>query len=162
VTARQLSTIGLHLDDDADKAIPQQSPKSGVGLEVIRWVRAQLSNIVATGLEFALVTLLLKTHVYYLVAAAAGAVLGAVVDFSIKKWWAFAAHGGMLHKQMFRYAVVSAASAGLNCAIAYVLVDGLKMLELPGVIVAAVIVGVAWNYPMQRFHVFAGALGGIH
>ena len=130
-------------------------------MEVARLLKAQLSNIAATGAEFALVALLLTTQIYYLVAAALGAVLGAVIDFSIKKWWAFSARGGMLRTQMLRYTVVSAASAGLNCAVAYALVDGLKMLKLPGVILAAAIIGVVWNYPMQRFFVFAGAVGGI-
>jgi putative flippase GtrA len=132
------------------------------GAEVTRFSKAQFSTAVATGLEWALLTLLVTMHVNYLIAAVLGAILGAVIDFSMKKWWAFDAGGGLLHAQGIKYAFVSALSAGLNCLVAYVLVEGLKMSALPALILASVLIGIGWNYPMHRLYVFSGAVGKPH
>ncbi len=93
--------------------IPPLSSIKNWGTEAARFCKAQFSTSFATGLDWVLMTLLLMVNVNYLIASALGAALGAVTDFSLKKWWAFNARGGMLHKQGIRYAVVSALSAGL-------------------------------------------------
>ena len=128
---------------------------SGFWAEVRRIVRAQISTGIATGLEWLLMTGLILVHVHYLAAAVAGALLGAVTDFSIKKWWVFGAGAGMLRMQAVRYALVSAASAALNAAFAYALVDGIGLPPIPGVILASVLIGLTWNYPLHRLFVFA-------
>jgi putative flippase GtrA len=129
------------------------------GEEAARFLKAQFSTGVATGLDWGLLTLLLMIHVHYIIAAALGAAVGAVIDFSLKKWWAFDAQGGLLHAQGIRYAFVSALSAGLNCLVAYILVEGLTMSALPALILASVVIGLGWNYPMHRLYVFAEAAG---
>ncbi len=122
--------------------------------ELIRVAKAQLSSGIATGSEWLLMTGLVLAGVHYLIAAALGAVLGAGIDFSIKKWWVFSAGAGVLHAQAIRYAVVSGASAGLNSAAAYALVGGIGLPEIPGVILASIVVGLAWKYPLHRLFVF--------
>ncbi len=128
-------------------------------VEASRFGKAQFSSSFATGLHWILMTLLLMAHVNYLIATTLGAVLGAITDFSLKKWWAFDARGGMLHKQGIRYAMVSLLSAGFNALVAFILVEGLRMEEWPALILASVIVGLGWNYPMHRLYVFAGFVG---
>jgi putative flippase GtrA len=56
--------------------------------------------------------------------------------------------------EALRYAGVSAASAGLNCVLAYLLVDRLYAPKVPGAIAASVVIGLVWNYPLHRFYVF--------
>jgi putative flippase GtrA len=131
----------------------------GWWLEASRFGKAQFSSSFATGLHWVLMTLLLMVHVNYLIATTCGAVLGAVTDFSLKKWWAFSARGGILYKQGLRYALVSALSAGFNALVAFILVEGLHMEEWPALMLASVIVGLGWNYPMHRLYVFAGFVG---
>ncbi|MBN1961180.1 MAG: GtrA family protein [Deltaproteobacteria bacterium] len=161
MSMQQQTTVcpNINIDSDIDDVTFSSSQPSAsiFKIEIARLARSQLSSLIATGVDFAIVALLLSLRVHYLIAAVLGVLIGAGIDFSIKKWWAFAARGGMLHRQMLRYAMVSATSAGLNALIAYILVDGLQMQEFTGVAIAAAIVGIAWNYPMQRFHVFAGA-----
>jgi putative flippase GtrA len=65
----------------------------------------------------------------------------------------------MLHKQGIRYAMVSLLSAGFNALVAFILVEGVRMEEWPALILASVIVGLGWNYPMHRLYVFAGFVG---
>jgi len=117
-------------------------------------VRAQVSTGIATGLEWLLMTGLLLAHVHYLNAVVAGAILGAAIDFSLKRWWVFSAGPGIFGTQAVRYTLVSTASVGLNAAAAYGLVGVAGAPPLPGVILASIFVGVGWNYPMHRFFVY--------
>jgi putative flippase GtrA len=131
------------------------SGRGRVAAEVARFVRANLSSALASGLEWVFVTALVVVGAHYLAAAAAGAITGAVTDFSLKRHWAFdRAHQAPLGREGVRYLGVSAGSLALNLPVAYGLVDGLGIPAVPGVIAASVIVGLAWNYPLHRWWVF--------
>ena len=129
--------------------------RRGLATEIGRFVRANLSSSVASGLEYLLVTGLVLAGVHYLAAATAGAVTGAVTDFSLKRHWAFhrAVKGTVQHEGL-RYLAVSSASLAINLALSYGLVDGLLLPAVPGVIAASILVGLAWNYPLHRYYVF--------
>ena len=129
--------------------------RRGLATEIGRFVRANLSSSIASGLEYLLVTGLVLARVHYLAAATAGAVTGAVTDFSLKRHWAFnrAVKGTVQHEGL-RYLAVSSASLALNLALSYGLVDGLLLPAVPGVIAASILVGLAWNYPLHRYYVF--------
>ena len=133
--------------------LAEASP-SGTRHEVWKFIKGQLSSSVATAVDWALMSSLIAFGVHYLYAAAAGALAGALTDFAVKKWWVFHAGQDKLHGQAVRYALVSAASAGLNCLLAYGLVDGLGAPKVPGVIAASIVIGFVWNYPLHRLYVF--------
>jgi len=124
-------------------------------IEIVRFVRGQVSSAIATALDWGLMTALIFAGVYYVIAAASGAVTGAITDFSIKKWWVFdAARRQSLEKQAAKYALVSGTAAALSATLSYGLVDGLHIQKNIGVIIASTIVGFGWNYPMHRLYVF--------
>lgn len=124
-------------------------------LEVRRFIRANASTSLATGIEWILVSVLVGSHVSYLIAAAFGSLVGAVMDFSLKRQWAFIRRGtGSLRAESARYVAVSAISLGLNLAVAYLLVHMLHVMAVPGVIAASIVVGALWNYPTHRLFVF--------
>lgn len=137
-------------------------PRRNVGAEIGRFVRANLSSTVASGLEYVLVTALVLFGVHYLAAATAGAVSGAVTDFSLKRHWAFdRTVKGAVHHEGLRYLLVSAGSLVLNLACAYALVDGLRVPAVPGIIAASLVVGFVWNYPLHRCYVFRAVEPGV-
>lgn len=130
----------------------------GFGAEIGRFVRANFSSTVASGLEYVLVTVLVLTRIHYLAAATVGAITGAITDFSLKRHWAFdRVSKGAVHHEGLRYLLVSAASLVLNLACAYAFVDGLAIPAVPGVIAASIVVGFVWNYPLHRCYVFRTA-----
>jgi putative flippase GtrA len=133
-------------------------PGEGLLAELGRFVRANLASVIASGVEWVLVTALVVARIQYLVAAAAGAATGAIVDFALKRHWAFdhACPASIGHEGL-RYLGVSAVSLALNLPVAYGLVDGLGIPAVPGVIAASIVVGVAWNYPLHRLYVFRRA-----
>ncbi len=125
------------------------------GLEVRRFIRANASAVTATALDWFIVTALVALGVHYLIAAASGALAGAVADFWIKRHWAFMRGAkGAVHQEASRYVFASAISLGLNLVASYTFVDLLHFASVPGVIIASIIVGIAWNYPVHRFFVF--------
>ena len=92
---------------------------------------------------------------FYLLAAGIGALVGAMMDFGLKRQWAFMRRGtGSLRAESVRYLIVSALSLVWNLVMAYVLVHWLHISPVPGVIAASVLVGTFWNYPLHRFFVF--------
>lgn len=129
--------------------------RPALSLEIRRFVRANASTLLATGIEWGLVTVLVQNRVSYLIAAGVGAFLGAVMDFSLKRQWAFIRRGtGSLRGESTRYVVVSGLSLGWNLAAAYTLVHVLHVAPIPGVIAASILVGALWNYPLHRLVVF--------
>ena len=127
-----------------------------LGVELRRFFRANASSMLASALDWLLITLLVGVHVHYLFAATVGALVGALTDFSIKRHWAFmrGAVGAVQHEAM-RYIAASGTSLAWNLLLSYALVDGMHIPAVPGVIAASIIVGIAWNYPVHRFFVFA-------
>ena len=57
-----------------------------LGAEIGRFVRANFSSLLASGLEYVLITALVLVRVHYLTAAAAGALTGALTDFSERRF----------------------------------------------------------------------------
>ncbi len=130
------------------------APGRGLVAEIGRFVRANLSSTIASGIDYLFVTGLVLAGLHYLGAATAGALAGAITDFSLKRHWAFDRDGvGAVHHEGFRYLLVSATSLGLNLALAYAFVDGIGMPAVPGVIAASIVIGFVWNYPLHRYYV---------
>jgi putative flippase GtrA len=143
----------------SERIYPQQYPTAG--LELRRFIRANASTLSATGVEWAFVAALVHMSMNYLIAAALGALLGAVMDFSIKRHWAFMRRDtGALQVESARYLIVSAFSLFWNLAVSYVLVDVVRMPPVPGILLASVAVGAFWNYPLHRLFVFPDSRAG--
>lgn len=135
--------------------IAHPSGERGLAAEAGRFLRANAASIVATGVDWSFVTVLVAAGVHYLGAAAAGAVGGAVTDFLLKRHWAFDRPAmASTWREGTRYAFVSGSSLLWNLVVAWALVGGLGMPAVPGVIVASIVVGLAWNYPLHRLFVF--------
>jgi putative flippase GtrA len=120
-------------------------------------IRHQAGAILATIADFltmiAWVELRLGSSVS---GAAVGAASGAITSFTMGRLWIFQAHRRPAAGQALRYALVSAGSLGLNSLGQYL---ALKASGLPYVlcrVVVAAVVGVCWNFPLQRRFVFAG------
>lgn len=116
--------------------------------------RNGIAGAVATAADFALVAGLVGTlRVPLPIATFFGCVLGAVVNFSVNRYWAFGsrlAYG----QAVVRYALVSGGSALLNAGL--VAAIGLATRVGPMAVwgFARVMVFVGWNYPLHRRWVF--------
>ena len=117
--------------------------------------RNQVAALVATAADFLLVlALVANAGVFPWFATIVGCGLGAVVNFSINRIWAFKSAGSLL-PQISRYSFVSLTSALLNGGgVAIILLLPSLDYRLAWIVVR-VMVALVWNYPLQRDYVFS-------
>ena len=117
--------------------------------------RHQLGAIAATVVDFATMIVLVESaHLSPEAATPVGAVLGAVTNFTLGRAWIFRRHTGHWSAQAWRYALVSAASAGWN-TLGEQLVHGMAHVQYVAArAFVSFLVSLLWNFPMQRAFVF--------
>jgi putative flippase GtrA len=121
-----------------------------------QFFRAQITSLISTLVDFALTYFLVEIcHQYYMLAVAAGAVAGAIVNFSINRFWSFEATDHTIRTQGFKYALVWMGSLLLNLSGTYILTQFFSMNYLVSKIMTAVAVGLGFNYTLQKYYVFA-------
>lgn len=93
--------------------------------------------------------------IYYVTATFFGAVTGASVAFILGRNWTFFNKEGQVSSQGFRFFLVVSGSVLLNTIGVYFFTDVLLVphYTISKVLVAAM-VGVFYNFPMQRYFVF--------
>jgi putative flippase GtrA len=96
-------------------------------------------------------------HVRPVPATALGAFGGAVTNFTLNRYFTYRAQTDAIEGQIWRYALVSAASLALNTGGMWLFHDRLGIQYLAARIISSVLVSNGWNYPMQRFFVFSAA-----
>lgn len=117
--------------------------------------RHQIAAVLSTIVDFTVMVLLVEVvGVRPFLATLGGAASGAFTNFQLGRHWIFAAREEHAAPQALRYALVSAASAGLNALGEYVAHDLLRVDYLAARVVIAVAVSMLWNFPMHRHFVF--------
>ncbi len=103
-----------------------------------------------------MVALLSLLGAYYLVARPFGALVGALVDFMLKRHWAFdRARKRGVTSETLRYVTVSAMSLVWTTLLCMLLVEVGRISVGTAVLASSIAVGVTWNYPLHRLFVFA-------
>ena len=120
--------------------------------------RHQLGAIAATVVDFGTMIALVEwAAVSPVLATAIGATGGAVTNFLLGRAWIFRRQSGHWAGQAARYAVVSAASAGLNTLGEHLVHDVARLQYLLARALVALVVSLLWNFPMHRRFVFREA-----
>lgn len=118
--------------------------------------RAQLSSLLATAIDFIMMVLAVEAfHLHYTVAVVMGAISGAAANFTVNRYWSFGAAKTSFRQQGIRYVLVWAGSVLLNVSGVYLLTHFLEVPYLLSRIVIAVLVGLTFNYLLQKQFVFA-------
>lgn len=117
--------------------------------------KSQVAAFTATAVDFlCLVVLVEFFSVWYATATAIGAFIGAITNFLLGRHWSFSATEDLWHSQALRYGIVAIGSLVLNTLSVYALTEMLELQYLISKIIAALIIGVAFNYPLHRYYVF--------
>lgn len=103
------------------------------------------------GLVFGMTELL---HVWYVISVAVGAGAGAITNFLMNRHWSFEASHHKWHGQAIRYAIVSLGSLLINAAGTWAVTEWAHVHYGISVVVVSILVGFAYNYPLQRHFVF--------
>lgn len=116
--------------------------------------RSQLTALLATVVDYgSLLAMVEWGGVYYVVAVGIAAFLGALTNFFANRHWAFHSQG-KLGGEMSRYVLVSAGSLGWNVFLVWVVTEFIGLPYYWSKLAVAIVVGIVWNYPLQRFWVF--------
>ena len=114
----------------------------------------QLSSLLATGVDYVIMIVCVSLFgLSPVFGTVVGALFGAVTSFTLGRRWVFQAQRGELGGQAVRYAMVSAVSLVCNAVAEWVLVR-LGMQYIAARVIASTVVGLGWNFPMQRHFVF--------
>ena len=115
----------------------------------------QASSLIATAVDFgAMIAAVQLAHVSLVLGTVIGATCGATANFALGRNWTFRATGGGARGQAARYAMVSLASLGWNALGMELLGVMLGLQYVVARLIVALVVSLAWNFPMQRYFVF--------
>lgn len=119
------------------------------------FLKAQAASFTATVLDFSITVLLKEVfHCWYLLASVLGTITGGVVNFSMNRSWVFQAHNKKIHFQAMKYVLVWMGNLVLVSAGVFVLTNYGGISYLISKIVVSVLVGVFYNYVLQKKFVF--------
>jgi putative flippase GtrA len=119
-------------------------------------MRHNWASIIAAGVDYVVMIACVELLGLGPVAATPfGAVSGAVTNFTLGRRFTYKRTNAPVPGQAWRYALVSAASLGLNTGGEYLFNHVLSIQYLVARMISSVIVSNAWNYPMQRYFVFS-------
>jgi len=122
---------------------------------IISFLRAQVTAIIATVVDFATLILLKELlGMYYLAAVVIGTLAGGFVGFLLGRYWAFISTEVKSIKQAKKYLVVMAGSFLLNVGGIYLMVEIFHFQYIIAKVIVAIIVGIGFNFFLQRLYVF--------
>ncbi|WP_341906841.1 GtrA family protein [Fluviicola taffensis] len=120
------------------------------------FLKAQLSSLIATAVDFGFTVLLIEGFlVKYVIATSIGAVLGGVVNFTVNKYWSFAKGREYTKTQVLKYGMVWIGSILLNTVVSAFILSVMDGSYLIVKILVSLIVGISFNYSLQKYYVFS-------
>jgi putative flippase GtrA len=123
-------------------------------------LKHQTGAAISTAIDFAVMWLLVESHMLSpVLATAVGALCGAITNFSLGRRWIFVQGRGSVAfgNQVARYLLVSGVSLVWNTLGEALLYRGFGFQYVLARVIVAVFVSVGWNYPMHRWFVFRSA-----
>jgi putative flippase GtrA len=119
------------------------------------FLRAQAASFAGSVVDFGTLFILTEGFkFYYMVGVVSGAILGAVANFTLGRYWSFKATKDGAPGQAFRYFIVALGSLILNSSGVYIITEYLHIPYWISKIVTSFFVGVVYNYFMQKNFVF--------
>lgn len=120
------------------------------------WLRHHLASLAATAVDFCCMVGIVEL---FGLSPVSGTVLGAAAGGTTNYWlsrhWTYRSQSPSIHLELFRFALVSVTSLGLNALGEYLFITSSDSHYVFGRILVATFVNNAWNYPMLRFFVFS-------
>jgi putative flippase GtrA len=122
---------------------------------MLLFFKSQLSSFIATVVDFLVTVVAVEIFcVEYVHATVLGACCGALVNFILGRIWVFQAQSGRMKAQLVLYLLVWLGSLLLNALGMYLFTDHVGLPYIVSKIITAVLVGVFYNYSLQRSVVF--------
>jgi putative flippase GtrA len=136
--------------------VNEERAHEGALYPLYEWLRHHISSLVGTGADFAtMIGAVELLRLSPVTGTVMGAAIGGFTNFWLGRHFTFRSRSMRVSRQLFRYGLVSAASLALNGLGEHLFITFIASSYVLGRILVASVVNNAWNYPMQRFFVFA-------
>ena len=130
-------------------------------MSLATFARSNLASLFTTALDFVTLAVLAGyLGVDYVTATWLGTVAGATANFLLNKHWVFAARGQLTAAEPSRFILVQLVASGLHTAGVWALTRYMRLHYLESKIIVALVVYLAWNYPLNRTFVFRARRSG--
>jgi len=125
---------------------------------VFVFAKAQVSAFTGGLLDYSVMVLCTELlHIHYTISIAIGGIIGAILNFSVNKYWTFTdnkAAQSPIGFQLVRFVCVVAGSIALKSSGTYLFTNWLKLDYKVTRIMVDIIVSLGFNYVLQKYWVF--------
>jgi putative flippase GtrA len=120
------------------------------------FIKAQTSSIISTLIDFS-VTVIFKEFFkfWYLIASIAGTFAGGATNFALGRHWVFDAKGKTMYRQIIKYIITWLGNLLLTTLGVFFVTHYIGLSYIISKVIVAVVVGVGYNYMLQKKFVFA-------
>jgi len=123
---------------------------------VITYIKAQITAIIGSLVDFLITYILFKKlHYNIILANLIGNICGAITQFILSRNWAFRAGDGKISLQIIKYIMVWTGNLLLSAGGVYFFRYCLHLEDILSKIITSVLLGLTYNYIMQKQFVFA-------
>lgn len=120
------------------------------------FIKAQAASIVGSLADFFITILLTEVfHCWYITGNIAGNIVGAIMQFILCRSWAFNAADKQAIPQIVKFAIVWVGSIILSAIGVYIFTARLGFYYLLSKIIISILLGVTYNYFLQKRFVFS-------
>jgi putative flippase GtrA len=120
------------------------------------FIKAQVAAIIGSIADYLTTIFLVEIfHCWYLLANFLGNITGGSIQFLLNRQWVFKAETGRVYIQIIRFILVFAGNLVLSAAGVYILTSWLRINYLISKTVVSILLGVTYNYLMQKKFVFS-------
>jgi len=117
--------------------------------------KAQLSAFLGGLVDYAVMIICTELfHVYYPISILLSGLVGAVVNFSINRYWTYRVHHLGIGKQLLKFIAVVLGSIILKSLGTYLVTNWLSIDYKISRIIVDIIVSLGFNYTLQTYWVF--------
>jgi putative flippase GtrA len=120
------------------------------------FIKAQASSIIATFFDL-LTTIVCKEFFYfwYVIASLLGTIVGGTTNFALGRNWVFNRKEKKIPMQVVKYLIIWNGNLLLSTLGVFIVTHYLGLSYIISKIIVSVIVGVSYNYLLQKKFVFA-------
>lgn len=125
---------------------------------VFKFAKAQISAFIGGITDYAVMIVCTEwLHIHYTISIVISGLIGAVVNFSINRFWAFRDNQSEqtpITSQLGKFLLMLAGSIGLKALGTYLLTQGLHLDYRISRIIIDIVVSLGFNFILQNFWVF--------
>lgn len=122
------------------------------------FIKAQLSAFIGGLIDYGVMILCTELlHIHYTISIGIGGIVGAVVNFSVNRYWTFNANKaskGPVGSQLVKFIFVVAGSILLKSSGTFLFTNWVKIDYKISRIIVDIIVSLGFNYVLQTYWVF--------